>query len=205
MFKSPLHIMNHLKISQTILVALLSLFIASCGSEDETVYDETQEDYLPVAPDYNEFTAELADLEKKIIATCATKTPDENLLKEGTTKFQDFAGFFPQDPKAPDYLLKASDYALRLGQVEKSVKILDRIINEYPDYSKMEDVMFNKASHLDFELRDTTSAKIAYQEFITKYPNSDFVDDAQNRIKYISYSLEELSDKFMKDMESQPK
>jgi outer membrane protein assembly factor BamD (BamD/ComL family) len=68
----------------------------------------------------------------------------------------------------------------------------------------MEDVVYNKASHLDFELRDTTNAKIAYQEFIDKYPNSDFVDDAQSRIKNISYSLEELSEKFMREMQKKP-
>ena len=68
----------------------------------------------------------------------------------------------------------------------------------------MEDVMFNKASHLDFELRDTTQAKELYQEFITKYPNSELVDDAQSRIENISLSLDELVEKFMNDLEENP-
>jgi outer membrane protein assembly factor BamD (BamD/ComL family) len=180
-------------------VFLFSFILVACGSE-EVIYDEKQDDFISHV-DYDEFSKELQDLEKKILSQTP---PEESLLKEATTKFQDFAGYFPEDPKAPDYLLKASDYALTLGQVEKSVKILDRIITEYPAYNRMEDVMFNKADHLDFNLRDTTAAKIAYQDFIDKYPNSDLVDDAQSRIENIGLSLEELADKFIREMENKP-
>lgn len=196
---------NTLKFMRVVFVlpAFLMITLVSCGSEDETVYDETEQDG-PIIPsaDYDEFTKELQDLENKIISN--TAAPNEDLLREATTKFQDFAGYFPDDPKAPDYLLKASDYALTLGQVEKSVKILKRIMDEYPDYNRMEDVMFNRASHMDFELRDTTNAKIAYQEFIDHFPTSDLVDDAQGRIDNISLSLEELAEKFIRDMEKKP-
>lgn len=193
---------NYLQVSFPLFLSLFVLMgITGCGgSEEEIVYDEKQESFLPEV-DYDEFTAELKGLEQKILAQ---NPPDENLLKEATTKFQDFAGYFPEDPKAPDYLFKASDYALLLNQVDKSVKILQRIIDNYPNYNQMESVMFNKAEHLDLNLRDTTGAKIAYQEFIDKYPNSDLVDDAESRIKYISLSLEELADKFIKELESKP-
>lgn len=179
---------------------IFALSLVACGSDEEVIYDEKQDDYISRV-DYAEFSKELEALENKILSQTP---PDAALLKEATTKFQDFAGYFPEDPKAPEYLLKASDYALTLGQVEKSVKILDRIIKEYPDYNRMEDVMFNKADHLDFNLRDTTAAKVAYQEFIDRYPNSDLVDDAQSRIENISLSLEELADKFIREMEKKP-
>lgn len=187
------------KVRLFLIPVVMSIAIVSCGGDD-TVYDEKQEDLTPKV-DYTEFSKELVDLEKKILSQTP---PDKNLLQEATTKFQDFAGYFPEDPKSPDYLLKASDYALTLGQVEKSVKILTRIITDYPTYNRMEDVMFNKASHLDFELRDTTEAKVAYQEFIDKFPNSDLVDDAQSRIDNISLSLEELANKFIQDLEKKP-
>jgi len=184
----------------TAILCSLSMLAASCGNEEEVIYDETQDDFISRV-DYDEFSNELAELETKILAQTP---PPENLLKEATTKFQDFAGYFPEDPKAPEYLLKASDFALMLGQVEKSVKILDRIIKEYPEFNQMESVMYNKADHLDFNLRDTTAAKVAYQEFIDKYPQSDLVDDAQSRIDNISLSAEELVDKFINDMENNP-
>lgn len=187
------------KVNLFLFPAMIAFAFVSCGGDD-TVYDEKQDDLTPKV-DYAEFSKELVELEKKILSQTP---PDKALLQEATTKFQDFAGYFPDDPKAPDYLLKASDYALTLGQVEKSVKILTRIVTDYPAYNKMEDVMFNKASHLDFELRDTAEAKVAYQEFIDKFPNSDLVDDAQNRIDNISLSLEELANKFIEDLEKKP-
>jgi len=182
------------------LLSLLALSIYSCNSGDETVYDEKQDDFISKV-DYDEFNKECEDLEKKILAQ---NPPSENLLREGLTKFQDYAGYFPEDAKSPDYLLKASDYALLLNQPEKSIKILQRIIDNYPNYNKMESVMFSKADHLDFNMRDTTAAKIAYQEFIDKYPQSDLVDDAQSRIENIALSLEELAEKFIKDLEKSP-
>ena len=183
-----------------ISVLMLMIGLSSCGGNDG---DETSEnsDSTQVV-DYDEFMTELTEMEDKINANLAT--PDEVLLKEAVTKYQDLAGFFPEDPLAPDYLFKASDLALSTGQPEKSVKILTRIMNEYPDYKRMEDVMFNKASHLDFELRDTTQAKELYQKFISKYPNSELVDDAESRIKNISLSLDELVEKFMQNMEENP-
>jgi outer membrane protein assembly factor BamD (BamD/ComL family) len=172
----------------------------SCGGEDATEYNETQEDGS-IEIDYDELSQELVDLEKEILES---EMPDEELLKEATTKFQDFANEFPDDPKSPDYLLKASDFSLALDLPSKSVKILNQIIDKYPDYNRMEDVMYVKASHLDFNLRDTTRAKEAYREFIEKYPNSELIDDCEIRIKFISYSLEEYADKLIKDLESQP-
>ena len=180
-------------------VAMLLSTGAGCGS-DETPTGEGENNNGLTILDTNKFLKDLKNLETKIDANLAS--PDPALLKEAVTSFQDFAGIFPGDPKAPDYLLKASDYALSTKQPEKSVKILDRIMKEYPDYTKMEDVMFSRASHLDFELRDTTRAKEAYQEFIKKFPGStNKVLDAQFRIETISFTIEELGDRYMEDLE----
>lgn len=181
-----------------ILPALgLGLLLVSCGgAEEETENQESDVETVDPA----QFRKDLVELEQKLESNL--ESPKEEDVKKAITMFQDFAGIFPDDPEAPDYLLKASDMALSVGQVEKSVKILNRIVEEYPDYSRMEDVMFNKASHLDFELRDTTQAKVAYQEFIDRYPDSELRDDAESRIENIQYSLEELAEKFILEMEA---
>ena len=76
--------------------------------------------------------------------------------------------------------------------------------NEYPEYEKMEDIYYVRAVYLDFDLRDTTRAKKAYQTYIDKYPNSgQRVLDAQTRIDNIAYSIEELAEKFIQELEAQ--
>lgn len=181
------------------LFVLAAFFLAACSGEDETVYDEQQEDYI-VELDHDELLEEIENLESEI---ASAQAPDKDKMNQAIAKFQDFANAFPEDPQAPDFLLKASDFSLALDFPEKSVRILDRIIEEYPDYNRMEDVMYVKASHLDLNLRDTTKAKEAYQAFIAKYPNSELVDDAQTRIDNIALSMEELAEKFIQEMEAQ--
>ena len=178
------------------VLIILSLGLNSCG--DDTEYNEKQED-TSVVVDKEALLAEVADLDAKI---AASPTPDPELLKKAVSLYQDYAGVFPEDPKSPDYLLKASDFAMALNQPEKSVKLLNKIIAKYPKYSRMEDVMYVKASHLDLNLRDTTRAKEAYYEFMEAYPNSELIDDCESRIKNIKYSIEELAEIFIKDLEA---
>lgn len=173
-----------------LFIAATALFSACGSSTDETAATNENEIELDTA----KFLKDLADLEARI--DHSLDIPSETDLKQAIVSFQDYAAIFPDDPKSPDYLLKASDFAHMLTQYEKSVKILDQIIANYPTYKKMEDVKYNRASHLDFELRDTTKAKLAYQTFIEEYPNSPLVSDCKSRIENIRYSLEELFEKF---------
>lgn len=186
---------------KAILYSMMVAFVAiSCGGEDDTEYTDKQEDYI-VELDHDELLAEINALETEINAS---ETPNEEKLKEAVTKFQDFANTFPEDPKAPEFLLKASDFSNALKLPEKSVKLLDKIIKNYPDYEKMEDILYVRAVYLDFDLRDTTKAKEAYQLYIDTYPESgQRVLDAQTRIDNIAYSIEELAEKFIKELEAQ--
>jgi outer membrane protein assembly factor BamD (BamD/ComL family) len=175
------------------LVLVLGLAFTSCDSRTETENSET------VAIDKDQFLLDLAEVEKSLELDMPTKGD----LQKAVTSFQDFASLFPTDDKAADYLLRASDVALTLGQNQKSVKILGRIIMDYPEYEKMESVYYNRASHTDFELRDTTLARVYYTEFMEKYPTSDFMDDAQARINQNFMSLEDLIESFMKNSEAE--
>ena len=181
-----------------VLFLAIATFVTACGSSEE---NQTVDETLTLEIDTAKFLTDLADLESRIDNILSV--PDEKDLKEAITAYQDFAAIFPEDPKAADYLLKASDFSYMVGQNEKSVKILDQIIRDFPDYKRMEDVKYNRASHLDFELRDTTAAKEAYQAFIDEYPNSPLVNDCKARIPMIRYSAEELIEKFKADAAAQ--
>ena len=187
--------------SRLIAFFVFSLLISCAGSEENNENTDTTNELLPEA-DYDALSAGIKDFETRL---ALVEAPSEELLKEGISKYQEFAGYFPEDVNSADYLLKASDFCLNVKQPEKAVKILNRIIEDYPDYNRMEDVLFNKASHLDFELRDTTLAKATYQEFIAKYPDSELVDDAESRIQNIRFSMEEMVQQFILNMEAEGK
>ena len=174
----------------SVVSVLLMLLIVGCNSSETS--DSNEETVNEV--DKNKFLEDIARLEDSL----NTSFPSQNILKEAVTAFQDYAVIYPEDEKAPDYLLRASDFAFTLGQHAKAVKILNRIIEKYPDYTKIESVYYNRASHTDFELRDTAQARIYYVEFMEMFPNSDFVDDAQARLDQNFMSLEELIEFFSK-------
>jgi tetratricopeptide (TPR) repeat protein len=177
-----------IKILKVLLVSLVLSFVACNGKSDENTSSETTE------VDKVEFLKNIDRLDDSL----NTNFPSQEILKEAVTAFQDYAVIYPEDEKSPDYLLKAADIAFTLGQHPKSVKILNRIIENYPKYSKIESVYYNRASHTDFELRDTAQARIYYVEFMEMFPKSDFVDDAQARLDQNFMSLEELIESFTK-------
>ena len=179
-----------------IAVIIFGLSLQSCGSNSDEEMAETNDDLGLV--DKDKFLEDLAVLDKKI---AEMTTPNQDLMKEAITAYQDYAAIFPDNIEGADYLLKASDFCLQTQQPEKAVKLLEKIIDGYPTYEKMEDVMFNHANHIDFELRDTLRAKNAYEEFIVAFPNSSQVAGAQMRIDMMSLSMEELGDLFMKNLE----
>tara|TARA_B110000046_G_C13011965_1_gene407050 strand:- start:101 stop:688 length:588 start_codon:yes stop_codon:yes gene_type:complete len=180
------------------LLTVCGGFIISCGSEptDEVLIETTMTE---IGLDTAAFLTNLKALESRI--DNSLDIPKEKDLKEAITAFQDFAAIFPEDPKAPDYLLKASDISLTTEQPQMSVALLEQIIEKFANYRRIEDVKYNRASHLDFELRDTTLAKEAYQDFIEEYPNSPLVNDCKSRIENIRYSADELVEKFMRELE----
>jgi outer membrane protein assembly factor BamD (BamD/ComL family) len=165
------------------MIVFIGLTFASCtgneNSDDETGITEVDKD---------KFLINLALLETKLDSDMPKKVD----LQKAVTAFQDFASYFPTDDLAPEYLLKASDIAYSLNQSEKSVTIMTQIINEYPEYHNMESVYYNRASHVDTELKDTVLAKKYYLEVIERYPNSKSAQDAQTRIDQHFMSIEEL-------------
>lgn len=182
------------------VLILSATLLTACGG-DEAAADSGIETTVPeITVDTAQFLTDLAAIEKELENNLSM--PKEKDLKRAVTEFLTFVDYFPNDPQSPDYLLRASDISLTLDNPKKSVRLLERIETEYPNYKRMEDVKYNRASHLDFELRDTTAAKVAYQEFIDTYPNSPLVNDCKSRIENIQYSMEELTEKFMKELEA---
>jgi len=175
----------------TIAVVLFGAVSCSTNETDEKNVENSIEKEF----DTDRFLKELAEIETKL----NVDLPQKNDMQKAVTYFQDYATHFPDDNKSGDYLLKASDLAKALEQYEKSVTILDRIIEEYPTYEKIESVYYNRASHTDFEIRDTALARVYYVEFMEKFPKSDFIDDAQARLDQNFLSMEELIEMWTKN------
>jgi len=113
--------------------------------------------------------------------------------------YESFANDFPADTLSPDFLFKAGDVAMNTNRSNKAIKLYDRIINEYNGYHKAPEALFLKGYVYENNLGRLDKAKAIYEEFLTKYPDNEFADDAEVSLKYLGKSPEELIEIFQKE------
>ncbi|MFK8046147.1 MAG: tol-pal system YbgF family protein [Crocinitomicaceae bacterium] len=167
-------------------VILAALVFASCENAPST--PELDSDALDTAV----FLTEI----KTIDSILAAGVPDKKDVTKAIVLYQNFANYFPDDSKTPDYLFRVSDFHLGGGRPDQAVRVLSDIIEKYPDYERLESVYFARASHVDFDIRDTTLAKTYYNDFLKMYPDSKFSENVNSRLKTVSLSIEDLVKQF---------
>lgn len=103
-----------------------------------------------------------------------------------------YALFNSTDTLAPLLLYRSSETYRAIRNFNMAIELYDRVIKSYPDFSKNEQILFLKAFTLDNDLKDFEKAKSAYEEFLQKYPNSDFSDDTKFLLENLGKDEEEV-------------
>ena len=107
-----------------------------------------------------------------------------------------YSDSLPSDSLAPIYLFKAADISMFQQEGGQTIAILDRILAKYPQHELAAMSLFLKAFTFDTRLNDTASARVYYQQFVNKYPDEEFTDDAINALKNLGKTPEELVREF---------
>lgn len=113
--------------------------------------------------------------------------------------YQKYATEYPEDSLAPVYLFRASDLSMNLQRPKETISLFNELLEKYPDYDKTPSVLFLKAFVYEDQMGDLENAKTYYEEFLDKYPDSDFADDAEMSLKNLGKSPEELILEFEKN------
>ncbi|MBC8487165.1 MAG: tetratricopeptide repeat protein [Bacteroidetes bacterium] len=129
------------------------------------------------------------------------KMVDRDKASELIDAYIEYADEFPDDKQAPDYLFKAGDMAMNLNMPHKAIEVFDRILQNYPDFEKTPQCLFLKGYVYENNLNDLEEARKIYTEFLEKFPDDEFADDAEVSIKNLGKSPEEL----IKEFEEQTK
>lgn len=103
-----------------------------------------------------------------------------------------YAMVLNNDEKTPDFLYKAAETAHTLKTFEKSFALYDWIIEKYPKSPRAPIALFMKGFIFDATLHDSANAAKFYSEFISKYPNAEFVKDAKVLMSNLGKSDEEV-------------
>ncbi len=104
-----------------------------------------------------------------------------------------------QPDKYADLLLKAAGVAKSIGNPTKALELYTAVTDKMPQHPKAPMALFMQGFILENDRGDTAAARVKYQDFLKKYPNDpDFTDDAQNALKFLGKSPEEMIKEFEK-------
>lgn len=166
------------------LYAIALFSIVACKSENTSDSSETDT--------YNE-KIELAQLDS-IRAELQKAMPaiPKELYRKAIAMHLQFAELHSTDDFAPVALDYAQGYYEQIQDYRSSIMIINRILNDYPNYKGKQMLMFNKATHHDF-LRDTMEARIAYQDYLKAFPNLSKTEkeEIEELIQLVPFTIEE--------------
>jgi TolA-binding protein len=164
--------MKNMKVNVSIILAGIAIILFACSQSPKD---------------------RIESLEKKISAD--NFTLDENGKKVAAdlvTAYLEYAGNQKDSPEAANYLYKAADLSLNLGNSRQSLDLYNQIIYQYPEFVKAPECLFLMGYIYENYFQELGKAKEVYELFLSKYPNHDFSDDARVSIENLGKSPEEL-------------
>ncbi len=141
----------------------------------------------------------IAKLEGEIFGNSSMTIPDAAKAEELVDMYILYANQNPTDSIAPKLLYKAADISMNFRAPVRSISLLNRIINEYPNFENMPTAMFLKGFIYDDQLADYTNARKSYMDFLERFPDSEFADDAKLSLKNLGKTPEQLIKEFEKN------
>ena len=153
-------------------------------------------------------TEEIAPAQKKVIDCDSLKRlalqSDSILLSQmeinepsartAIKAFADFANFCPTDSLSPIYLIKCAQVARAIKQVPQAKVVLEKCINDYPQFKDRPAAMFLLAQLYDevTYLNNEEEAKRLYEQILSEYPKSDWAQSAEGALQFLGKSDAEI-------------
>jgi hypothetical protein len=161
-----------------LMVFLFSIILGSCNRPVQEVSLEKKIETIE---------NELYDQDGVLIAAKA-----EELIR----LYEVWADSLPQHPLSPEYLFIASDLSINMNNVNRTMRLLDKVIQNYEGFENRGLCMFLKGFVFEEQLNDTASARKYYEAFLFEYPEHDFADDARLAVKNLGKTAEDLIKEF---------
>lgn len=172
----------------TISLIIATIMLCACESSE-------QKDTIKIG--------DIKKMETELFSSTIT-APDLVKAKQLADMYITYANEHPEDTIAPDFLFKAADINMNLNNPTITIGLFDDIIVNYPNYKNIASAMFLKGFVYEDQLNDYPNAKKCYLEFLDRFPDSDFADDAVVSLNNLGKSPEELIKEFeMKNKENQ--
>ena len=144
---------------------------------------------------------QISSLENSLFSETSSMI-DENKTLELVNSYIEYADKFPEDTNSVNYLFKAADISMNLLDPNRSIRLFDRIMTEYPDYIKIPHCLFLKGYVYENSLRNLDAAKALYLAFLDRYPQHEFADDVAISLQHLGKTPEQLIEEFQAKQEA---
>jgi cellulose synthase operon protein C len=119
----------------------------------------------------------LGDLEMDVADGQSAQSANAPDYKAATARYQDFLKTYPNDPGNDRVLYQLARAQEQGGELEASLKTLDRLVAAYPNTAYREEAQFRRGELL-FSLRQYAPAEGAYNAVLTATGGNNFRDRA---------------------------
>jgi len=150
-------------------------------------------------------------------------SPAEGTLSQLMFTYANFITAKPDAPLAASYCLKAAQIAVRLGEHLIAIQFLDKIYNDYPDFSDYPQALLLLAVEYDTNItlylrkgkvvaapvnRNITAEKLStmdlvahggklYKEIIKRFPDHEVAVSAKNGLKHLGKKTNQVVEEFV--------
>ena len=106
--------------------------------------------------------------------------------------YQEYINTFPQDSMVIAYLFKSGGINITLRKGAEALSDFTALIERFPQSPHVAEAHYYRAYVYEDIIYDIESAKIAYNEFINRFPDHQLVQDAKLSVQYLGMSPDEI-------------
>jgi len=118
-------------------------------------------------------------------------------------KYIAYSDQYPDEKESPEYLFKAAEISMNIGNHMQAIQLFDKFREKYPENEKAPMALFFKGFVYDDRLKDFPTAEAIYDEFLQTYPNHEMADDVQAMKLHLGKTDEEIIREFEQRLQEQ--
>ena len=177
-----------------LLLLIISALMFSCENSNENTDSDKKKTKMEFNKD--DYERDIIAI-KSLIDSISSVDNDYNVVgRKLIDDIIEFANNYPYGENVVDFLFTAAKTANGIGEYRESVKILDKIINKYPGYPNIKEVLFLKAFTYDENLNNKEKAKDAYLKIIQEFPKDPLASESKILLENLYLSDKELIEKY---------
>ena len=185
-----------------IVVVMLAFVMLACGGNgNKDVQSENKEQ--KEQKEQKEITSE--DLKKvETSLTDERGALNKEAAQAAVEQYCKFLEQNPDDKTAPEWLFKAMQLEVSLGESDKAINLTDKLVKDYPEYENVPVALFMLATNVyDAQLHDLGKAHATFERVIKDYPDTQWASDAKVMIGMLGMTEDEMLAKIRPEIENE--